>query len=78
MFRDIEDLRDCIEEFGEVVKCQHDECPQCGGSMIDSCGFEEYIKLEKYAPGLRFCSEECLEKYLIEEIGIQNENRAQI
>lgn len=77
MFKTIKELRECIEEQSKNVSIQHQECGYCGGSLIDSCGCEEYFELQKYAPDEKFCSEHCLEQFLIEEIGIQ-ENSAGI
>lgn len=71
MFKNIKELKKHIEEESENVALQHQECNYCGGSLIDSCGYEEYIKLENYAPDKRFCSEYCLEQYLIDCIGVE-------
>lgn len=75
MFKNIEQLRDCIEEKSQSIAIQHKECDYCGGSLIDSCGCEEFVKLDEYAPDKKFCSEYCLEQHLIEEIGIDNAAR---
>lgn len=71
MFKNIKELKKHIEEESENITLQHQECEYCGGSLIDSCGYEEYVKLENYAPGKRFCSEYCLEQYLIDCIGVE-------
>lgn len=75
MFKNLKELRECIEEQSKNVSIQHRECDCCGGSLIDSCGYEEFIELEKYAPDKKFCSEYCLEQYLIEDIGIEEAAR---
>ena len=71
MFKDIKELRNHIENESENIALQHQECDYCGGSLIDNCGYEEYIRLEEYAPDKRFCSEHCLEQYLLEFIGVE-------
>lgn len=73
MFQSLQELKECIEEQGKNITIQHKECEYCGSSLIDSCGYEEYFELEKYAPNKKFCSEYCLENYLIEDIGIQEQ-----
>lgn len=75
MFKNIKELRECVEEQSKTIIIQHKECEYCGGSLIDSCGCEEFIELEKYAPDKKFCSEYCLEQYLIEDIGIEEAAR---
>lgn len=77
MFKSLKELKECIEEYSKSIAIQHRECDYCGGSLIDSCGYEEFIELEKYAPDKKFCSECCLEEYLIEDIGIE-ENAARM
>lgn len=77
MFKTIKELKECIKEQSKNVSIQHQECDYCGGSLIDSCGYEEFYELEKYAPNKKFCSEYCLENYLIEDIGIE-ENSARM
>ena len=71
MFENIDDLKEFIESYSRKIEIQHEECGECGGSLFDSCGYEEYVKEDKYAPDIKFCSEDCLEKYLIREIGIK-------
>lgn len=71
MFKSLEELRECIEEKSKSIAMQHQECSYCGGSLIDSCGYEEFIELDEYAPDKKFCSEYCLEQHLIDDIGIE-------
>lgn len=73
MFQSLKELKECIEEQSKNITIQHEECTYCGSSLIDSCGYEEYFELQKYAPDKKFCSEYCLENYLIEDIGIQEQ-----
>lgn len=72
MFKDINELRNCIEVESVNITKQHEDCYYCGGSLIDNCGFEEFILYEEYAPGYKFCSEYCLEQYLLKEVGLEN------
>ena len=44
MFKSLKELRECIEEKSKNITIQHQECSYCGGSLIDSCGYEEFIE----------------------------------
>lgn len=72
MFHNIDEVKEFVECECMHVQYQHEDCFQCGGSLIDNCGSEEYFYSEEIENGAKFCSECCLEQFIVENIGISN------
>ena len=64
MFKNIEELRQYVEEECYIVAREPDRCYVCGNFLVDGEGYTHYHMCEDY-PDEKFCSEECIVEYLI-------------
>lgn len=64
MFKNIEELREYVEEECVLIVNEPDCCHLCGGILKDDYGYDQYYLCEDF-PDEKFCSEECLVEYLI-------------
>ena len=71
-FKNIKELNDYIENNCFIVKAESEGCYICGQVLHNMKGDIEYHLCEEYAPDEKFCSEECIKEFLLNKIGVED------
>ena len=66
MFKNIDELRKYIEWECPLIVNEPEVCFACGEILRDMEGYDQYYLCEEFTLG-KFCSEKCIEDYLIEQ-----------